>query len=183
MKRREAIRNLLLVVGGVVVLPSCLHQRSGASIALRHLQIGAAEEKLLAELVGTLIPTTDTPGAKDTYTHLFVLRMVDDCFDKEVQGKFIKGLKGVDGLARERFRSSFAESTPDQRESVLAALEKKAAANAEEDDSTTFYTTVKKLAIQGYLNSKYVLTEVHKYELVPGRYNGAFPVKQTHQNL
>jgi hypothetical protein len=31
--------------------------------------------------------------------------------------------------------------------------------------------------IQGFMNSKYVMTDLKQYELVPGRYNGYFPVK------
>lgn len=180
MKRRTAIKNLLFVVGGVMVIPSCLHKEDQASIPLHHLKIDGEQEKLLAELVGTIIPTTHVPGAKDTYTHRHVLRMVDDCFDKDVQAQFTKGLKEVDRLAKDRFHTSFAQSTPQQREQIVADLEKR---SKDKDDLSTFYSTVKKLTIQGYVNSKYVQTNVFHYELVPGRYNGAFPVKPSHFNV
>lgn len=183
MNRRTALKNLLIVTGGVIVLPSCLHERSKTSIPLTHLNIGGEEEKLLAELVGTIIPTTNIPGAKDTYTHLFVLNMIDDCFDNDVQEKFTKGIKEVDRMSRDRFNTSFVKSTPAQREQVVAELEKRAENRKENDDLASFYTTVKKLTIQGYVNSKYVLTNVLKFELVPGRYNGAFPVKPTYHKI
>lgn len=183
MNRRKALKNLLMVAGGVIVLPSCLHERSETSIPLTHLNIGGEEEKLLAELVGTIIPTTDIPGAKDTYTHLFVLNMIDDCFDRDVQQKFTKGLREVERMSKDRFHTSFIKSSPAQREQVVGELEKRAKARDEKDDLASFYSTVKRLTIQGYVNSKYVLTNVLKFELVPGRYNGAFPVKPTYHKI
>lgn len=180
MKRREAIRNLLIVTGGVIVLPSCLLDKKEASIPLEHLNIDAGGEELLAELAETIIPTTDIPGAKDTYAHRFALNMVDDCYDEDVQKKFTRGLKEVDRLTKDRFNTSFTRITPAQKEQIVAELEKRSHA---EDDLSTFYSTYKKLVIQGYLNSRYVLTNVLKYELVPGRYNGAAPVKTTNNKI
>jgi hypothetical protein len=180
MKRREAIKNLLIVTGGVIVLPSCLQDKKEASIPLKYLAIDADGEKLLAELAETIIPATNIPGAKDTYAHVFALNMVDDCFEQEVQEKFTKGIKEVDRLAKDRFDKSFTRSTPAQREQIVAELEKRGDAG---DELSAFYATYKKLIIQGYLNSRYVLTNVLKYELVPGRYTGAAPVKQTSNKI
>ena len=174
MKRRTALKNLLIVAGGVIVIPSCLYKEEAASIPLKYLKVNAEGEKLLAELVGTIIPTTTTPGAKDTYAHLFALNMVDDCFDSDVQDKFAKGVKDVDKLSKDRFNTTFVKCTPEQRAQIVADLEKR---DEKTDDVGAFYKTLKRLTLQGYLNSKYVLTNVLKYEHVPGRYNGFFPVK------
>lgn len=103
MKRREAIKSLLIVTGGVMVIPSCLQERTESTIPLNHLKIDANQEKLLAELAETIIPATNTPGAKDTYTHVFTLKMIDDCRDKADQETFIKGLKRSGPLGKGTF--------------------------------------------------------------------------------
>jgi hypothetical protein len=36
---------------------------------------------------------------------------------------------------------------------------------------------MKQQTINGYMNSKYVMTNLVVWELIPGRYNGYFPVK------
>jgi hypothetical protein len=41
----------------------------------------------------------------------------------------------------------------------------------------------KALTINGYMTSKYVMTNITKYELVPGRYNGFAPVKTQHHPI
>lgn len=180
MKRRDAIKSLLIVTGGVIVIPSCLQERTESSIPLKHLKIDSNQEKLLAELAETIIPATNTPGAKDTYAHVFTLKMIDDCHDKADQETFIRGLKEIDSMTKDRFNTSFLKSTPAQREQVVAELEKIAATADNKNDLAAFYNMTKSLVIQGYMGSKYVLGQVQKLELVPGRYNGAAPVKQTY---
>ncbi len=84
MTRREALRNCFIITVGTALLPSCM-QKDKASVALKNLEVNTDQEKLIAELSETIIPKTDTPGAKDVYAHLFVLKMVDDCYEKKDQ--------------------------------------------------------------------------------------------------
>jgi hypothetical protein len=179
MKRRDAIKSLLIVTGGVIVIPSCLQRDAESTIQLKHIKIDGSQEKQLAELAETIIPATATPGAKDTYAHRFALKMVDDCHDKADQEKFMKGFKEVDNLSKQHFNTTFLKSTPAQREQLVGELEKRLAAPAADDNLAAFYKLYKGLVIQGYMGSKYVMGSVLKFELVPGRYNGASPVKQT----
>ena len=102
MQRRTALKNLLLFAGGTVLLPSCLHEDKKATIPLNHLKVSADQEALLAEIAETIIPKTDTPGAKELGIHQFVLTMVDDCMKKDDQVNFMNGLDEVDALAKKR---------------------------------------------------------------------------------
>lgn len=173
MERRTVLKYLFVVAGGAAVLPACLHQQSKASILLKNIAVTYEQEKMLAEFAETLIPASATPGAKDTYAHLFALRMVDDCFDKEKQQAFLKGLKEVEEMTRKESNTFFAKSTAAQKAKTLTALEAKKAPA----DALAFYGMMKNLTIQGYLTSRPILGDVFHYELVPGRYNGAVPVK------
>lgn len=156
-----------------------MNQAGEASIPLKHIKVDSEGEKLLAEISETFIPGTAIPGAKDVYAHLFALNMIDDCYEKEQQQQFEKGLKAIDGLSKKKFNASFVKSTPAQRESLLTELETR----KEEDDLRHFYQMAKALTIQGYLTSKYVMTNITKYELVPARYNGFAPVKTEYHQI
>lgn len=125
MQRRTALKNLLLIAGGTALLPSCLHEDKKASILLNHLKISADQENLLAEIAETIIPRTDTPGAKELGVHQFVLTMVDDCMGKDDQDNFIKGLDDVNNLAQKTFNTSFIKATPQQRQELLTRIDKK----------------------------------------------------------
>ncbi len=174
--RRTAIRNFLILSAGVVFLPSCLQDTGKPSIALNNVDIDDQDEKLLAEVCETFIPRTTTPGAKDISAHLFVLKMLDDCTPKTDQQKIVKGLRGLDKLADQAYHKSFIKCSLEQRQELFKRLEDKKEA---EGEVSQFYTSVKKLTIQAYTTSKYYLTNVHVYELVPGRFHGCVPVKNT----
>lgn len=173
MDRREAIKNFIFVSGAALVLPSCMRQEGKASIELNNFAISAKQEDLLGEITETILPRTDTPGAKELLLHLFVLKMVDDCHDKPEQQDFVKGLSGMDDFAHQRLGQSFTSASLQKRTALLASVESDA--NVPEAVKS-FYKITKRRTIQGYMNSKYVMTNLVKYELVPGRYNGYMPV-------
>ncbi len=180
VNRRTALKQVLVVSAGLALLPSCLRKPSPASISLKNIAVDAEGESMLAALADTLIPTTTTPGAKDVKAHLFALTMVDDCFKKEDQQKFITGMKAFSDLCEKKNGHSFAKSSPAEREALLKELE---AAGAGKDAAAEFYHTAKRLTIYGYTNSEFYLTKVQVYELVPARFHGSVPVKQTSKKI
>ena len=154
-------------------MPSCLQQEAKPSVSFRNLRVTGEQEKLLAALTETILPTTGTPGARELSSHLFVLMMVDDCFKKEDQEEFSKGLVRFDEFARKQTSQSFINSTPEQRMELLTLLENKKELAG---DLLSFYKTTKKLTVQSFTGSKYYLTNVRVYEMAPARFHGCFPV-------
>ncbi|RYZ62427.1 MAG: gluconate 2-dehydrogenase subunit 3 family protein [Chitinophagaceae bacterium] len=173
MERRRALKYLFVMAAGTAILPACMQQESKSSFLLKNMTVSLEEEKTLAELAETLLPASATPGAKDTYAHLFALRMLDDCHEKEEQQTFTKGLKALDKMVKEKHGTTFLKATAAQRAGILTEIENKKAPG----EVQAFYKPVKNLIIQGYLTSKPVMGEIFHYELVPGRYLGATPVK------
>jgi hypothetical protein len=177
LDRRSVLKNLLIIAGGISLVPSCMQKdESKTSIHLKNLNIDGTDEKLLAELSEAIIPRTDTPGAKDTYTHLYILKMVDDCRTKKEQKAFTDGLKAFNKFTQNKWKQSFTALTPAEREQILQAIQKE---KDVPEDVLTFYQAVKGLTIQGYLSSKFYLSEVQVYELTPGRFKGCLPVSQS----
>lgn len=175
MERRSALKNLIIIAGGITLMPSCLTNTGKASLLLKNIDISADQERLLAEIASAIIPATDTPGAKEVGSHLFVLKMLDDCYEKEVQQKFVSGLNQLENSTKKRFANSFIHCTADQKEKVLLGVENKESYPSEVYD---FYKIMKERTIQGYLTSKYVVLNLQKYELIPSvKYNGYYPVK------
>ena len=140
-----------------MIATSCDFTDRSTSILLNHIKLNKADEDLLAELTESLIPKTDTPGAKDLNLHLFVMKMVDDCASPEEQKAFLDGLKGAETIKGKGLKDM---------QTYLAAL-------PAED---VFFQLLKRRTVQGYLNSEYVMKNKLVYELVPGRYNGAMKV-------
>ena len=173
--RRTAVKQLLIISGGVVIFPSCVHQEDKTSILLKNLDLNAGHEKLMAEIAETIIPKTDTPGAKEIATHIYTLKMLDDCTEKEKQDAFVKGLNEINEISKKKFNNKFIDCTVPQRRDILTDIEAK---NGYSKDVQSFYGMMKHFTIQGYITSKYVGTNLVVYELVPGRFHGSFPIQK-----
>jgi hypothetical protein len=173
IQRRAVIRNLLIIAAGAMILPACYRKSGKPTIQLTNFSLTEDDEVLLETLCETLIPDTDSPGAKSLKLHLFVLKMVDDCYKVEDQQSFMKGLEAFHDFAKEKTGKAFFAASVPEREDLLKTVQREGDKNK---DIHQFYKLSKNKTIQGYLNSEYVMTNLLKYELVPGRYNGYFPV-------
>lgn len=163
MNRRLAIKQVLIFAGGMALLPSCLREEGKVSIPLKNLDISATQEKLLAEIAELIIPKTDTSGAKDLNIHLFVLKMLDDCYEPADQQQFLAGLKTFEGHEGKELAQLVSDANTGK--------------SGISEEVSKFYNIMKSRTIGGYLNSKYVISNHLIWELVPGRYNGYFRVK------
>ncbi len=170
MQRRTALKNVAATMGAMIALPAWANGWNADKIQ----KVGfltVAEDDMLAEVVETFIPVTDTPGAKELNVHRFVQRMVADCYEPEAQKTLTDGLASLDKYSQSTFRKSFTQGTPAQRIHILEGL-------GLSDDSSVkaFFPLVKNLTIQGYMNSEYVMTNITHYEMVPGRWHGCVPL-------
>ncbi len=200
MNRRAVIKNLALIVGGTVLLPSCLNQKGGAAIKLKNLALDADQQQMIADICETIIPKTTTPGAKDLNLPAFVLKMLDDCYKKKDQQTFIVGLGQFTDLVEKKYNTSFSELSVKDRESLLMELNKHSKPVADNQKGikpvseagksldapekkqeipppSYFYSAIRQQTVFGYTNSQYFMTKQVIYELVPGRYNAHFPIK------
>lgn len=174
--RRTLLKQMVFASAGMLLVPSCMEDRSKASILVKNFAINTDQEALLAELSESIIPKTDTPGAKDIYAHLFALKMLDDCRSKEDQEKFVKGLEAFEAFAKEKTGKTFMKSDAKERASVIDALEKDSEG---EDEKHFFYSTMKRYTVKAYTTSKFYLTNVQVYEMVPSRWHGCVPVTKS----
>ena len=172
--RRNAIKRLVLISAGAALLPACFHDHPKPAILTRHFQLNDDQQQQLEELTATMIPSGTTPGARDVSAHLFVLKMLDDCFSKDDRDKFLRGLQQFDNASHQTAGAAFLKTDAAQRATLLSALESQ---KLPDPDLNFFYTTTKKLTIQAYMSSQYYLTRIQVYELVPGRWHGCVPVK------
>ena len=172
MQRRSAVKNIALSLGASIILPSWANAWNKDSFRNNQYTV-SPNENLLAEMVETIIPKTNTPGAKELSVHQFVALMVKDCYDKNTQAVYEKGFDLVDKNAKNAFSKSFLECDTKQRLEVLYKMSK-----SENSDEKNFVQLVKRLTIQGYLSSEYVMTNLKVYEYAPARYHGCVPVKK-----
>jgi hypothetical protein len=173
MQRRSAVKNIALTISASIVLPSWANAWNKDSFRKNQFNIVSSRENFLAEIVETIIPKTDTPGAKELNIQQFIPMMIADCYDKKSQEIYAKGFELVDNNAKNTYSKSFVECDSKQRLEVLNKMSK-----SENSDEKLFIQLVKGLTIKGYLSSEYVMTNLRIHEYAPARYHGCVPVKK-----
>ena len=160
-----------MAVGGLLSLPSWANGWNQSSLQSGQSLLAPHQDALLAEIVETIIPTTDTPGAKALGIHSFIQKIVTDCMEPSAQETMTKGLTAVQAIAQKKYNKSFISLDPTQRTELLKAM-----SQATEPDQKAFFSLVKGMTIQGYMSSEYVMNNITHYEMAPGRYHGCVPV-------
>jgi Gluconate 2-dehydrogenase subunit 3 len=171
--RRTLLKQALILSAGSAFFSSCGEETPKEGLRFKNFAIDAGELLVLGELTSTIIPTTETPGAREVAADQFMLKMIDDCYSPEEQTKFVNGLKAFEARAAKGTGKSFADLDPGQRVNLLTGIEK---LKDDDTDLNFFYSTAKGLTLRAYTTSEYFLTKVQPYELVPGRYHGCVPV-------
>lgn len=161
--RRDALQRLTLLLGGALsaqltagVLGQVLN--TGSSI-----EVSPAQVKLLAEAADTIIPDTDTPGAKAAGAEQFIMRVLRDCYLREEQAAFYAGLAKLDDASRTAHGKSFTELDKAQRQELMKRTAKSAKA---------FFRQLRELTIAGYFTSEIGATKALVYLPIPGRFEG-----------
>lgn len=173
MDRRSALRSFVILSAGIAFMPSCSDEKVKGAVALKNLQLSGDQEMLLANLSETILPVKGEAPADAA--HLFVLAMVDDCYSKEDQEKFMKGLQAFDELSQKKFSKAFPALSKEQKHELLTTME---GSTKEPGPVFYFYNTTRSLTLQHYTTSKYYLVNVRHFEMAPGRYHGCFPLEK-----
>lgn len=172
MQRRSVLKNLAIAAGGLASLPAWASGWTPESLASMPT-LSADNEAILSDIVETFIPETTTPGARSLNVHKFVMRMVDDCYDENAQKTLQQGLVLADTTSQQTYNKPFSNGDATQRLNVLTNLSTSA-----DPTGKDFVDLVKRLTIQGYMNSEYYLVNVAKFNMAPGFYHGCVPVSK-----
>ena len=161
---------MALATSGLLVLPAWANAWTRASVKTGQRYLSTGHSELLTEIIDTILPASDSLGAKALGVPDFVQKMVADCYEPPAQENFRNGLDAVDVVAKERFNQPFLGCDATQRTAVLQQLEMDPQA-----DRKTFYSGLKNLTIQGFTTSEYVMTKYLHYNMIPGHYYGCVP--------
>lgn len=204
MNRRELIKQIALITGGVVI---------GGEVFLSGCKTGAKTEMgftptnlaLLDEVGETILPATSTPGAKAAKIAEFMKVIVNDCYDADDQQTFNAGIGKLEKACKDAKGKSFMECSPEERKDFLIMLDKQAKEHQQkrselqklpqdikqkqqtdkgeadpisEELQNHYFTMMKQLTLWGYFTSKEGITQALNYQPVPGKYVGCVDYKK-----
>jgi glucoside 3-dehydrogenase (cytochrome c) hitch-hiker subunit len=124
--RREAVLRVSALLGGVALIggsaliTGCRTENTGSGAAFTTDDIA-----YLDEIADTILPTTNTPGAKAAKTGAFMALMVNDTYSADDQQTFRDGMRQLDDASKDKNGgASFMKATPQQRLALLQTLDK-----------------------------------------------------------
>lgn len=126
MERREALQRVAIILGGTVLgasafLAGC---RSADSDLGKEANFNPADIAFLDEVAETIIPTTNTPGAKAAKVGAFMALMVTDCYTERDQKVFREGMRTLDKASQKKFDKTFMTASGEQRLTLLNEVDK-----------------------------------------------------------
>ena len=181
MNRRKAILSIFLIGGGATAGFTgykWFNLHKTPDIAFLDTQ-----EALVADLAETIIPATDTPGAKKAMAHVAVIAMIKQVADRKTQNLFIDGLKDVQSYASAQYNKPFGSLTSIQQQETVGHFR-------DEGKNYTgmmgkiknrfigksFFHILKEYTTIAFCTSRAGATQTLAYDFIPGGYHSCIPL-------
>ncbi|MCW5922195.1 MAG: gluconate 2-dehydrogenase subunit 3 family protein [Saprospiraceae bacterium] len=161
MQRREALKKAALIIGSITIAPELIAKAMADPYPTLSRQ-PADRLVLLAEMADTILPDTDTPGAKAAKVHEYIAVIVEDCFPPDRRPAFWSGLETTEKRCIAQHGKSFADCSAAERTAFCQLLE------AEQKNGDSFWRQLKGLTINGYFTSEIGATQALNYDPIPG---------------
>ncbi len=135
----------------------------------------AKSKLLIAEMCETIIPRTDTPGAKDAKVEEYIIHMIRTQMSRADSNKMIDGLKKVEKYSLDQYGKNFTRCSLDERTTTLLALSKspgmlkfpRLEKLKERISGGSFMDMFKNLAVIGFCTSELGATQCLSYIHIP----------------
>ncbi|QNK64081.1 gluconate 2-dehydrogenase subunit 3 family protein [Pedobacter sp. PAMC26386] len=182
MERRELLKMIGLLTGGVIIggsalLTGCSPEKGKLK---NNIVFNQHDLDFLDEVSDTILPATQSPGAKAAKVGSFMAVMVNDCYEERDQKVFMEGISKLNAACEKMHGTEFMKATVQQRLSLLTELDKEAKHYQLKrgDLPAHYFTMMKQLTLLGYFTSEPGCTKAMRYIAVPGHYEGSVPYKK-----
>lgn len=176
LARREVIRRALVLSGATTVLSStalfnaaCSTDGSRSQAAAHAAAFSAQDIVWLDEVAETILPETDTPGAKAAEVGAFIALMVTDCMSPEQQASFRRGMQQLEQECESDVGVGFLAATPAQRLALLERLDRERYADTTAG-SPHYFHVIKEYTVLGFFTSEIGYNQALRYQETPGRF-------------
>jgi predicted house-cleaning noncanonical NTP pyrophosphatase (MazG superfamily) len=152
---------------------------TGCKASTKTVSFSKDDIAFLNEVAETILPATNTPGAKEAKVGEFMTVMVNDCYEEDNQIIFMEGMKALKFKdAKAKIGKSFMEASAEERHQLLVTLDAEAKEyqkNKKAEEPTHYFSMIKQLTLTGFFTSEVGATKVLRYVATPGRFDGSAP--------
>ncbi|APS40078.1 gluconate 2-dehydrogenase subunit 3 family protein [Salegentibacter sp. T436] len=197
MNRRQALRNIGLGAGAIIVGPTTLNLlqscKNDPSYNWEPTFLSASNGFALKQILEVIIPKTDTPGAEDLNIAEFIDSYMEEVAHEDRQEKFKQSADAFSRAFKNEFDKGEGEGSAEEYEQIVAKYLKATPAERDEiakrntetqdpqdkdqkitldaDAGTLAYLEeVRSMGIWAYKTSEQIGEEVMWYDPIPGEY-------------
>ena len=168
IERREVLR-MMAMAAGVATFPgfskwtfACGHIGNALAqikpAVYRPVFFTAPEYAVVERLTDLIIPTDDTPGAREAGVSEFIDLMVSR--DPEVQRNFRTGLSWLNTHSHEKWDRAFLMLSPEEQNALLEPFAYKQRFQTVEEEGHKFFELVRTYTVMGFYTSEIGLKEL-----------------------
>jgi hypothetical protein len=172
MNRRKVLKQLAIATGGLVILPQWMISCGISDSNVHKTSFSAMEQQLLASVSDTIIPPGKSIGALSVGVDKYLQKLIDDCYEQDVQENIRLQLNGLEKSAKTKFKKSFPECSQPERQELFLAL-----SSSNVKPQKDFFALIKSETIRGFNTSQKVMQDYLNYKVAPGHYYGCVDVK------
>ncbi|WP_304516730.1 gluconate 2-dehydrogenase subunit 3 family protein [Cecembia rubra] len=190
MNRRNALKKSALLAGSAIAVPSLfsLLQSCKQQNRLDWAPVFLSEDqaKFISAFVDTLLPRTETPGALDVKTDIFLDLVFAKTYDTKAQENVVNEIKKFNEECKQRHGKVFADLNMEERMAVFKNKEAESpkfnpkvwGTAVGEQKPVGFYRSLKSMTLWGYFSSEEIGVKHLNYDPVPGEYRGCVPLSE-----
>ncbi len=167
MKRRQAIQTSVFLAGcglsaGTIaaIVSSCSTAPADSGTTF----LGDDNVALLGDIVETIIPATDTPGAREAGIHEWMDQSVRDNFSQEESEMFKTALSQIR-------KDGFSKMSQERKEDYLTSIES-------EEGQPNVFEVLRGMTCQGFFSSEIGATQVLAFDPIPGEWRGCIDLAE-----
>ncbi len=193
MHRREALRRTALIMGTALsattiagVMQGC---KADPELAWTPSFLEDTQAKFVSVMSDTIIPKTDTPGAREAGVPKFIEDMVSLVFNEKQQDEFITGLDACRQWCQATYNDQFIYLSKERQLEAVQSLDMAAKAmrfgsDEEKPQEETllkaadFFWEMKQLTLTGFFTSEVGATQVLQYKAIPVDYHGCISLEE-----
>lgn len=172
MKRRDAIKALMMASGGVLALPSWAMGWKPDTMASYNTTFTEYEINIISSLVDVIIPSNGEIGGLSVGVDKFLVGLISRCYEEEFRGDIKNNLRELDYSAEQKHNKNFVDCDKTQQAALFLAMSKNG-----DDNDESFFNFMKGQTIRGFETSEEVMVNYHGWVLMPGYYDGNVDVE------
>ena len=190
MDRRSALKKTGALAGAAVAMPSLFSIfqacQSETRIDWEPEFFTENEAKTIASLIDTILPRTETPGALDVKSDIFIDKVIAKTYDLQAQEKIRADIAAFNVDCEKEYGKPFSELNASDKSKMLVTAEANSGKFSPgvwgtavgKQEPVGFYRSMKSMAIWAYFTSEEVGEQVLNYDPIPGVFEPCIPVSE-----